>query len=133
MDCLLRARANAAHHYDLSDALYDLFLDSDRQYSCAYFPEGGESLELGGLFVGSTTRQAAPFAEQLGLECNDSTCVRVDEHARTSLPGVYAAGDMAHLASLPAPVQSVAQAIASGAIAGGSAVADREEEPTEPA
>jgi thioredoxin reductase len=84
----------------------------------------GESLELAGLFVASTTRQAAPFARQLGLECNDSACVRVDEHARTSLPRVYAAGDMAHLASLPAPVQSVAQAIASGAIAGGSAVAD---------
>ena len=32
-----RARANVAHHYDLSGALYDLFLDSDRQYSCAYF------------------------------------------------------------------------------------------------
>jgi len=40
-----RARANVAHHYDLSGALYDLFLDADRQYSCAYFPTGQESLE----------------------------------------------------------------------------------------
>jgi cyclopropane-fatty-acyl-phospholipid synthase len=32
-----RAQANVAHHYDLSDELYDLFLDRDRQYSCAYF------------------------------------------------------------------------------------------------
>ena len=32
------ARFNVAHHYDLSGALYDLFLDSDKQYSCAYFP-----------------------------------------------------------------------------------------------
>ncbi|CCA93159.1 MULTISPECIES: cyclopropane-fatty-acyl-phospholipid synthase family protein [Novosphingobium] len=40
-----RARANVAHHYDLSGALYDLFLDSDRQYSCAYFPTGDETLE----------------------------------------------------------------------------------------
>jgi cyclopropane-fatty-acyl-phospholipid synthase len=32
-----RSRANVAHHYDLSDQLYDLFLDRDRQYSCAYF------------------------------------------------------------------------------------------------
>jgi cyclopropane-fatty-acyl-phospholipid synthase len=32
-----RARRNAAHHYDLSDQLYELFLDRDRQYSCAYF------------------------------------------------------------------------------------------------
>ncbi len=34
---LRRARENVAHHYDLSDTLYDLFLDADRQYSCAYF------------------------------------------------------------------------------------------------
>jgi len=40
-----RARANVAHHYDLSAALYDLFLDDDRQYSCAYFARGDETLE----------------------------------------------------------------------------------------
>jgi cyclopropane-fatty-acyl-phospholipid synthase len=32
-----RARRNAAHHYDLDGQLYALFLDADRQYSCAYF------------------------------------------------------------------------------------------------
>jgi cyclopropane-fatty-acyl-phospholipid synthase len=40
-----RARANVAHHYDLSDALYDLFLDADRQYSCAYFSHDHDDLE----------------------------------------------------------------------------------------
>jgi cyclopropane-fatty-acyl-phospholipid synthase len=40
-----RARRNVAHHYDLSGALYDLFLDSDRQYSCAYFNEPKMTLE----------------------------------------------------------------------------------------
>ena len=40
-----RAQRNAAHHYDLSDQLYELFLDQDRQYSCAYFPEGNEDIE----------------------------------------------------------------------------------------
>lgn len=40
-----RARANVAHHYDLSGALYDLFLDRDRQYSCAYFRSPEDSLE----------------------------------------------------------------------------------------
>lgn len=40
-----RAHTNVAHHYDLSGALYDLFLDADRQYSCAYFPTGDETLE----------------------------------------------------------------------------------------
>jgi len=32
-----RSRRNVHHHYDLSGTLYDLFLDKDRQYSCAYF------------------------------------------------------------------------------------------------
>jgi cyclopropane-fatty-acyl-phospholipid synthase len=40
-----RARKNAAHHYDLPDRLYDLFLDRDRQYSWAYFRDPGEDLE----------------------------------------------------------------------------------------
>jgi cyclopropane-fatty-acyl-phospholipid synthase len=40
-----RARRNVAHHYDLSSQLYDMFLDSDRQYSCAYFTNPDDSLE----------------------------------------------------------------------------------------
>jgi cyclopropane-fatty-acyl-phospholipid synthase len=40
-----RARENVHHHYDLSGQLYDLFLDADRQYSCAYFRTGNDSLE----------------------------------------------------------------------------------------
>jgi cyclopropane-fatty-acyl-phospholipid synthase len=42
---IARARRNAAHHYDLSDELYELFLDRDRQYSCAYFHEGADDLD----------------------------------------------------------------------------------------
>jgi cyclopropane-fatty-acyl-phospholipid synthase len=37
-----RSKRNVAHHYDLSDKLYDLFLDEERQYSCAYFREGNQ-------------------------------------------------------------------------------------------
>ncbi|MEO9168574.1 MAG: cyclopropane-fatty-acyl-phospholipid synthase family protein, partial [Aestuariivirga sp.] len=40
-----RARQNVQHHYDLSGDLYDLFLDKDRQYSCAYFEHDTQSLE----------------------------------------------------------------------------------------
>jgi cyclopropane-fatty-acyl-phospholipid synthase len=36
---LKRARKNVAHHYDLSDELYELFLDEDKQYSCAYWTD----------------------------------------------------------------------------------------------
>ena len=39
------SRRNVAHHYDLSDRLYDLFLDADRQYSCAYFTDPANGLE----------------------------------------------------------------------------------------
>src|ERR1043165_281848 len=40
-----RARRNVAHHYDLSDQLYELFLDRDRQYSCAYFRAHEDDLD----------------------------------------------------------------------------------------
>ena len=40
-----RSKRNVAHHYDLSGRLYDLFLDADRQYSCAYFTDPSNSLE----------------------------------------------------------------------------------------
>ncbi|SSC72150.1 unnamed protein product [Ciceribacter sp. T2.26MG-112.2] len=40
-----RSRLNVAHHYDLDGRLYDLFLDGDRQYSCAYFEDSGQSLD----------------------------------------------------------------------------------------
>jgi cyclopropane-fatty-acyl-phospholipid synthase len=42
---LPRARQNVAHHYDLSDQFYELFLDRDRQYSCGYFRDGSEDLD----------------------------------------------------------------------------------------
>jgi cyclopropane-fatty-acyl-phospholipid synthase len=42
---LWKARQNVAHHYDLSDTLYNLFLDTDRQYSCAYFNDPSDPLE----------------------------------------------------------------------------------------
>jgi cyclopropane-fatty-acyl-phospholipid synthase len=40
-----RARHNVAHHYDLDGRLYSLFLDADRQYSCAYFETPDQSLD----------------------------------------------------------------------------------------
>ena len=40
-----KSKRNVAHHYDLRDELYELFLDGDRQYSCAYFTDPSNSLE----------------------------------------------------------------------------------------
>ena len=39
------AQRKVSHHYDLSDQLFDLFLDSDRQYSCAYFLNPTDDIE----------------------------------------------------------------------------------------
>ncbi|MDA8537637.1 cyclopropane-fatty-acyl-phospholipid synthase family protein [Candidatus Pelagibacter bacterium] len=40
-----KSKMNVAHHYDLSDNLYDLFLDPKRQYSCGYFENDNDTLE----------------------------------------------------------------------------------------
>src|SRR5688572_18242013 len=40
-----KAQRNVAHHYDLDERLYSLFLDADRQYSCGYFESPGQSLD----------------------------------------------------------------------------------------
>lgn len=57
-----RSKRNVAHHYDLSDRLYDLFLDSDRQYSCAYYSSPGNSLEQ------AQSDKKAHIAAKLALE-----------------------------------------------------------------
>ena len=83
----------------------------------------GPPEEVAGLFVSTTLTQRAPFAEQLGLALNPSGCVEVDAMGRTSVPGVHAAGDMAHVASLPMPMASVLTAAASGQLAAAALVA----------
>lgn len=85
--------------------------------------EDGPPEDVAGLFVATTLAQRAPFAEQLGLTLNASGCVEVDAMGRTSLPGVHAAGDMAHVAALPMPMASVLTAAASGQVAAASLVA----------
>jgi len=40
-----KSKNNVAHHYDISEKLYDLFLDSKKQYSCGYFKNDNDSLE----------------------------------------------------------------------------------------
>ncbi|WP_125777094.1 NAD(P)/FAD-dependent oxidoreductase [Antribacter gilvus] len=81
----------------------------------------GPDEEVGGLFVSGPFAQRAPFAEQLGLSLLDSGCVEVDAMGRTSAPGVFAAGDMAHTSATPMPMASVLTAAASGLVAAVSA------------
>ena len=67
-----RAKANVAHHYDLSSELYDLFLDEDRQYSCAYFGEGCDTLE--GAQMAKRSHIANKLAIQPGHRVLDIGC-----------------------------------------------------------
>jgi len=42
---IIKSKKNVSHHYDISEKLYDLFLDTHRQYSCAYFKNENDTLE----------------------------------------------------------------------------------------
>src|SRR2546429_8693323 len=67
-----RPRRNAAHHYDLDGQLYALFLDADRQYSCAYFETPDQSLDDAQL---AKKRQlAAKLILSPGLQVLDIGC-----------------------------------------------------------
>jgi thioredoxin reductase len=84
--------------------------------------DGGSDLEVGGVLVGTTFTQSAPFADELGLTLLGSGCVEVDVMGRTSRPGVLAAGDLAHQAALAMPMASVLGAAAAGQTAAAGAL-----------
>lgn len=105
-------------------------VEEERVASLERTPDGarivhtdGSTAEYGGIFVTTRLSQAAPFAEQLGLGLLPSGCVEIDVMGRTTLPGVHAAGDMAHVAALPMPASSVVAAAAAGQAAGAAMVA----------
>ncbi|WP_242884708.1 NAD(P)/FAD-dependent oxidoreductase [Actinomadura litoris] len=85
---------------------------------------GGPSLPRDAVFVVNVPRQASDLAERLGCAAFADGCVEVDEFGRTSVPGVYAAGDMARRASVPMPLSAVVAAAASGTVA--AAVLDQD-------
>ena len=67
-----RSQRNVAHHYDLDDRLYDLFLDADKQYSCAYFTDPANSLEQAQ--ENKKAHIAAKLALKPGLKVLDIGC-----------------------------------------------------------
>ncbi|WP_091458705.1 NAD(P)/FAD-dependent oxidoreductase [Micromonospora inyonensis] len=75
----------------------------------------GTVLERQAIYHRAPTRQHSALAEQLGCELLPDGCVRVDEFQRTSVPGVYAAGDTARLAALPDALTFVVTGAADGA------------------
>jgi thioredoxin reductase len=78
--------------------------------------DDGSVLERDGRLVGVSLTQRSPFAAELGLELTERDTIAVDNRGRTSLAGVYAAGDIAE------PIQQVVIAAAAGGIAAASIV-----------
>lgn len=79
---------------------------------------GADSATVAGVFVASVeVHQRAPFADQLGLRMLPSGAVEIDDFGATSVPGVLAAGDLAHRAALPGPMPAVVLAAAAGQLA----------------
>jgi cyclopropane-fatty-acyl-phospholipid synthase len=59
---LARSKANVAHHYDLSNDFYRLWLDDDMQYSCAYWPDA--DMGIGGAATSKLTLEEAQLAKK---------------------------------------------------------------------
>ncbi len=108
-----KAQRNVAHHYDLSDELYDLFLDDDRQYSCAYFNSEHDSLEqaqlnkkchlaaklllnkpgLKLLEIGSGWGGLAMYLAQQGAACVDGVTLSIEQQKVSTRRAVEAGLD----------------------------------------
>jgi thioredoxin reductase len=78
----------------------------------------GEPLSREAVFCSFTLRQRSPLPQRLGCVRFDDDAVEVDDFGRTSVDGVFAAGDLARRAAMPMPFAAVIVAAASGTIAG---------------
>jgi thioredoxin reductase len=87
-------------------------LESDEgQLTAIQFADGTRS-NFNAMFVRPKTSHRTTFAHDLGCQVNENDVVQVDLRGRTSVAGIYAAGD------LSSPIRSVAVAVAQGAAAG---------------
>ncbi|MFG1690474.1 NAD(P)/FAD-dependent oxidoreductase [Nonomuraea sp. NPDC049269] len=80
--------------------------------------ESGPPLARDAVFVVNVPRQRSDLAIRLGCRFFADGCVEVNEFGQTSVPGVYAAGDMARRATVPMPLAAVIAAAASGTVTG---------------
>ena len=87
---------------------------------------GSSELALEGLFIEIGADPRVDMANQLGLQLNDKDEVVVDKHMRTSVHGIFAAGD---LTDASGDLKQTITAAAQGAIAATSAYADVSEHP----
>ncbi|MCJ2178865.1 SAM-dependent methyltransferase [Novosphingobium album (ex Hu et al. 2023)] len=113
MNRAARAKANIAHHYDIGNALYRLFLDTDHmQYSCAYWPREGMTLEEAQ--EAKLAHIAAKLALEPGQRVLDIGCgwggmaIYLARHADVSVKGITLSEEQLALASERAVAAGVA-------------------------
>ncbi|MEU6997233.1 NAD(P)/FAD-dependent oxidoreductase [Nonomuraea sp. NPDC046570] len=96
-------------------ALSRLEADGDQLEQLVF--ENGPPLAREAVFIANVPRQRSDLAARLGCATFPDGCVEVNEFGQTSVPGVYAAGDMARRATVPMPMAAVIVAAASGTVA----------------
>jgi cyclopropane-fatty-acyl-phospholipid synthase len=114
-----RARRNVAHHYDLDDHLYSLFLDADRQYSCAYFETPDQSLDDAQLakkrhLAAKLLLNKLPKENQrtLDIGCGwGGLALYLAEHCRTRVTGVTLSREQWKRASERAVEKNLTQSV----------------------
>jgi thioredoxin reductase len=90
---------------------------SDGHLGCIVFTDGAV-LDRGAMFWSPRFRQRSDLTAQLGCTTFEDNCIEVNDLGLTSVPGVYAAGDMARRATMHGPAAAVIAAAASGTMAG---------------
>ena len=110
-----RARRNVAHHYDLDGRLYALFLDSDRQYSCAYFESPGAALDDAQL--AKKRHLAAKLLTQRGQRVLDIGCgwgglaLYLAEICGTEVTGITLSQEQLAIASVRADEKNLSASV----------------------
>jgi cyclopropane-fatty-acyl-phospholipid synthase len=110
-----RAQRNVAHHYDLDERLYALFLDSDRQYSCAYFD--APSATLDDAQIAKKRHLAAklrltPGARVLDIGCGwGGLALYIAEHTGARITGITLSKEQLALARVRASEKDLTRQI----------------------
>jgi cyclopropane-fatty-acyl-phospholipid synthase len=110
-----RARRNVAHHYDLDEQVYALFLDSDRQYSCAYFETPSTTLDDAQLAKKrhlAAKLRVAPGARVLDIGCGwGGLALYLAEHTGARVTGITLSREQHALAQVRAGEKELAHQI----------------------
>src|ERR1051326_8177153 len=110
-----RAQRNVAHHYDLDEQLYALFLDSDRQYSCGYFETPSTTLDDAQLAKKrhlAAKLRLTPGARVLDIGCGwGGLALYLAEHTGARVTGITLSKEQHALAQVRAGEKDLAQQV----------------------